>query len=230
MRTYNIDGIEYISVTEIIGQIDKSDALKQWAVNVTLDYIKNNIFNIGSIEQVKYIHKDISNEAKEIGTEAHNIIEYCIKNNYFPPDYEMTNYYNETINCLEAFHTFYNDHNIEWLESELVVWNKEYLYAGTLDAIAIINGKKYIIDFKTSNAMRDGYDLQLAAYLYAYNKTNEKKINNCAVLRLDKNMGIYEFKDFTKDIERKFQAFLKQVDFFYLYKNRKIKNKRGSLK
>lgn len=43
-------------------------------------------------------------------------------------------------------------------------------FAGTVDRVAEIEGKKYIIDIKTSNALYDSYWLQLAAYRKLYNE------------------------------------------------------------
>ncbi len=37
-------------------------------------------------------------------------------------------------------------------------------YAGTLDRIINLNGKRILVDIKTSNAIYDSYWLQLAAY------------------------------------------------------------------
>lgn len=60
-------------------------------------------------------------------------------------------------------------------------------YAGTVDMVASVQGRKGILDIKTGNAIRDEYSLQTAAYLNAYNKGVQKKeqAETRWILRLD---------------------------------------------
>jgi len=43
-------------------------------------------------------------------------------------------------------------------------------YAGTIDRVMELGGKRYLVDIKTSNAIYDSYWLQLAAYRLLYNE------------------------------------------------------------
>ncbi|MBI1971538.1 MAG: hypothetical protein HYS52_01665 [Candidatus Wildermuthbacteria bacterium] len=67
------------------------------------------------------------------------------------------------------------------------VFDKDHLYAGTVDLIARVKGRLGIIDIKTGSAIRDEYALQTAAYFNAYNKS-QRKDKQCKtrwILRID---------------------------------------------
>lgn len=70
---------------------------------------------------------------------------------------------------------------------EAKVYDFENGYAGTIDMVAGIKGRRGIVDLKTSNGMRDEYSLQTAAYLNAYNKGAQKKLQAETrwILRID---------------------------------------------
>ena len=122
-------------------------------------------------------------------------------------------------NCFLAFLDWYESNNVEVLETEKSLITDKYCYAGTCDMIAIVNGKKYLIDLKTSKAIYSDYKLQLAAYRIIYGEDI-----NVAILRLDKEYGDYEFKDFTKNIENSEKAFLSLLDYYYYAAKRRLKN------
>ncbi|MCH7828806.1 PD-(D/E)XK nuclease family protein [Patescibacteria group bacterium] len=70
---------------------------------------------------------------------------------------------------------------------ECRVYDFENGYAGTIDMIAEVKGKRGIVDLKTGNGIRDEYSLQTAAYLNAYNKGALKKLQATTrwILRID---------------------------------------------
>lgn len=67
------------------------------------------------------------------------------------------------------------------------VYDFENGYAGTIDMIVKVQGKRGIVDLKTGNAIRDEHSLQTAAYLGAYNKGVTKKLQAETrwILRID---------------------------------------------
>ena len=70
---------------------------------------------------------------------------------------------------------------------ECRVYDFENGYAGTIDMIALVRGRRGVVDLKTGNSIRDEYSLQTAAYLNAYNKGAIKKLQAGArwILRID---------------------------------------------
>ncbi len=69
-------------------------------------------------------------------------------------------------------------------QSEQIVASKKYMYAGTLDFVGMINGERWLIDFKTSNAIHFSHQLQVLAYKQAYEESYGTKIDRVGVLRL----------------------------------------------
>jgi hypothetical protein len=72
----------------------------------------------------------------------------------------------------------------EYVERRLV--NREHRYAGTLDAIAEIGGKRGILDIKTSQEIYRDYNLQTSAYLAAM-KDLVKGLETRWILRIDQS-------------------------------------------
>jgi hypothetical protein len=71
--------------------------------------------------------------------------------------------------AIQAFAEFLDQKNIQvdpaHVEKRLV--NYEHRYAGTIDALALIDGKFGVLDIKTSQAIYRDYNLQTAAYMDA---------------------------------------------------------------
>jgi len=89
---------------------------------------------------------------------------------------------------IKAFLEFILDKNIQvdkdYVEKRLV--NYEERYAGTLDAIALFDGKLGILDIKTSQEIYRDYNLQTAAYMAAM-KEQLKNLETRWILRIDQS-------------------------------------------
>jgi len=226
-KDINVNGeiMDLPSVSQIVGIIDKSSALMYWSAKLAAEYIKNNKTHF---EDHTHSFDNICQDAitaykndtsKEIGTEVHKQIEILIKKGI---EYQIEHEFPivpEVYNCCTAFLDWIILNKVEVIETEKTLVNFQYGFAGTCDAVAIINGTKYIIDWKTSKDIYPEYALQLAAY-----RMTEGNNLNVAILRLDKETGEYEFKDMTKHIDKKEKAFLCLLDFYYHEKKRKLKN------
>lgn len=224
MSAYEKNGVEYPSVTTILGILGKGDALNYWAAGCTVDYIVKNleVLESGDIHRIedvlkkaKSAFKTVGTEAMAIGTEVHKAIEAWVKKK---EDYRGHNL--NVQNALLGFHDWEHKNNVEWLHNEITVIDEVNCYAGTADAVAMINGIKYLVDFKTSKAIYDEYRFQLAAYKYAL----QFEVEAVAVLRIDKETGEFDFKDLTKDIDVKYSAFLDLLRFYYKSAKRRLKN------
>jgi hypothetical protein len=69
--------------------------------------------------------------------------------------------------CLMSFGEWFAETKPEVIAVEYTVWNERYHYAGTVDLKCRINGKVWIIDFKTSAEVWPSSELQVSAYLHA---------------------------------------------------------------
>ena len=68
---------------------------------------------------------------------------------------------------------------------ELNIISKELGYAGTLDRVITIDGKKILLDIKTSNAIYPSYWLQLAAYRSLLLNSLGQQVDSVAILWLN---------------------------------------------
>lgn len=140
---YIYNGIPVPRVTEIIHKMISEESIIQWA------------------NSLGFKHKSYTktlNEAADYGTAAHSAIECILKGEPIPPS-------SPTV-IIDSFNLWWNtvtsNNQVEILgqEQQLVC---EY-FGGTYDLLLKINGKVYLVDFKTSNHVTYKYYLQLAAY------------------------------------------------------------------
>lgn len=202
---YCKDKNQYPSVTTILSLLNKP-ALINWAVNATTDSIRNDFVvkkskipfttsNITlSLEKAKRHHRALSKDAANMGSEVHSMIEKHFKGKDIP---QKTNFREPIQKAFGAFQDWLNDFEVEAINSEIPFISAQWGgYGGTIDLVAEINGKNYIVDFKTSNAIYDDYVIQIAAYRTAYVKVFGALIERMAILRLDKRSGKYEWREY----------------------------------
>jgi len=159
---YDIDGIWYPRVTKIV-DIKAKPALYRF-------YAEMNNFNEG--EAVK---KQSASE----GTLIHETVEQILMGQ--SPVIEPS-----IAPSMAAFFKFIEDKNIhadpEFVEKQIVNFDEKY--AGTLDALALIDGKFGLLDIKTSQAIYRDYNLQTAAYMGAL-QNDFKNLQTRWILRID---------------------------------------------
>jgi hypothetical protein len=96
-----------------------------------------------------------------------------------------------------------------WLGSEKKVYSKEYDYAGTIDAIAMINDKYCIVDFKTGAKIYKEAYVQLSAYSQAVEEIHGRSVDLAVVLRLDKEED--KFQEVAFEPSQYFHVFLMAI-------------------
>lgn len=176
------------SVSRICGIVDKSDALLIWASRLCSDYLLSLPVKERTDDAVKIAvnkHKEKKDEAAAVGTLAHMWAEEYIKKGdiSIPDDPQVAN-------AVSWFLERVDNHSIEWLASERFVYSNELNYVGICDAIANIDGKKYLVDFKTSNRIRMlEYGMQTVAYKHAYEEETWDRIDGIVIVRFAKDAG-----------------------------------------
>jgi len=217
---YEKDGIEFPRCTHIIGDCtDKSNGLVQWSANEACRWIRDNVTQTWPLdanqlshylvtehhlEQARYAYKDTSQIALDVGSEVHNAIEKCLKNEPFG----LTSLQAE--NAFDAFLAWKCDVDLQPLALEQTVWGERW--AGTADCICLLKGKKYVIDWKTSKAF---YMTEMGAQIAAYRSCIPDVVGS-GILRLDKETGMPQWKDFSKRYERDLSVFNAMVSLYYL--------------
>ena len=162
---YNSEGIQVPRVTEILSRMIHSDGLMYWANSLGLK---------------GYKYRETLNKSANIGTIAHSAIEKFLKTNIKSEDntpflgfllwYEALTQGGVVIEVLMIEHRI----ACKW-------------FGGTLDCLMRINGKIYLVDFKTSNHVTFSYFLQLAAYRYMLRVVEGIEVDGVIVLQLDKD-------------------------------------------
>ena len=140
------------------------------------------------------IDESVMQMAAERGTAIHNAAENFAL--YGIEDIEL-----RYAGYFEAFLKFWEEQSPEPLATESRVYHKFLRYAGTADLPCVIDGKKVLIDYKTSatvNRMLTG--VQLEAYARAY-ESHGFRFDEKAIIHL-KNDGSYQMVRYkANDIE-----------------------------
>lgn len=227
-RVYNVGGVEYPSVTTILECLNKGEGIQNWAVRCAMDYVRQHRDDMALdalLANAAINWRSVLSEAAGIGSEVHSMIEEFIATGSCGLDAHSE----KAKTSFDAFVKWQNQHGVTWLKSEMQVVSHVWGYAGTLDAICLYEGRRLVLDFKTSGGFWDSYRFQIAAYRTAAEEGGDET-DGCAILRLDKETGQPEFKDFSDRYERDREAFLKLTEYYYLAKDRRLKNNPHLLK
>lgn len=210
---YQYNGKIVPRVTHILSSMLHEDGLMIWSNT------------IGLYQRKKY--KDTLQMSATIGTHTHNGIEAYIKNKIYNFDLSLLpqSSIDSINNGIESFKYWYDNiiksHNVEVLGIEQVLtceW-----FGGTYDFLVKIDGKIYLVDFKTSNHISCRYFYQLAAYKYMLSLQG-MYIDGCIILQVSKkNIGFKEYMvDLDDESHKKFMDDCTECFFslVYAYYNR----------
>ena len=173
------NGIRVPRFTHILSSMLHDDYLIPWANAM------------GLYKHLKY--DEIMDKATGIGSIVHNGIEDYLQNgkeldfSIVPEEYKSGVY-----NAWSAFKSWWSTiekHDYKILMEEQTI-TCQY-YGGTLDLLIQIDGKIYLLDFKTSNHLSYKYFLQLAAYRRALFYEMNINIDGCILLQLSKRSKTY---------------------------------------
>ena len=160
----------------------------------------------------------ILKEAGEQGSNVHDAIESFLKGNellWFDDNgRELYTLLEWQMIC--RFMEFYKSvSKVEQIEMQL--FSTKHKIGGTLDLVCIINGERWLIDFKTSNNIYKTYELQLAIYKEVYQEMmKDVKIDRYGVLWLKAStrtekppmQGIgWQIKEFADNHEHNFNLY-----------------------
>jgi hypothetical protein len=167
-RYYLRNGEYYPSITYILQYYPKGKYFEDW-----LKQVGNN---------ADYIVR----KAAEDGTQTHGLCESYLNGeelNFLTPSgdpkYDI-NIWQMFLRFVEFWETF----NPTLIETEVHLFSDEWKVAGTCDLIVEIEGKRWVLDIKTSNHLHTTYDFQTAVYGKCYEECFDKKIDHRGILWL----------------------------------------------
>ena len=177
---------EYPSVTTILGVLRKI-SLEMWFKWNTAAFCDKE-----------------SNEGKTIGIQIHEAIQQHIDKEEVKIE---TQYGEQVMNALNAFMLFKKEHpEIKLKRAEMQLTSEDFGYNGTLDCIGKIGKELVLLDWKTSKAkdkdkpeIYDEFRYQVAAYVSAFNETQEGKVIKAYILVLAKDKIVYNLEEIPMD-------------------------------
>lgn len=219
-HTYELGGRLLTGTTTILGILDKP-FLKPWVAKLTSETIvskweADKAYSKDEIElickEAKSAYKNVARDAMDSGKLAHQWIE-----EYIGAKLDDRGTYNVILedekaqNAVNTFLEWEKSHKVEWIVSELMLASPTYTFAGTIDAVAMIDGVMTLVDFKTSNQISDDYNLQLAAYYILLDENledGEPRPTQRLILRIPKTGDKFEAKVVESDLKFEIDTFL----------------------
>lgn len=230
----------YTGCTTIAEAWDKSFFLGPWyakeMANAILDAPYDGIVKMTPkqfatfIFEAKGAAKRKSEEAKEDGSLVHDWIESVIGKK-IDPTHAMLPIPEKAAakNSVNSFIGGAKTKSITWLASEEIVSSDVNRTAGKLDAIAVIDGLTYLVDFKTSGQLSSSYLRQCAGYDLMLREMG-LQVMGYMIVRIPKDGTPVETLTITNQEDMEFfrQTFLKQREAhkFYVYMESKFKDSR----
>ena len=153
------------------------------------------IHNDGLMKWANYIgfkrqnYTQVLDQAALVGTHCHEYINNFLVKSEEPKRYDIIDIPIESYNAYLSFITWYK--NIQTLATIRTIKNEYPLlckyFGGTLDGLYELNGKLYIVDYKTSNHITSNYCLQIAAYDFMLEFLEDIHTDGYIILQLSKN-------------------------------------------
>jgi hypothetical protein len=187
-RTYTIDGLTLWSVTTIIGNGLPKPAIAGWQARTIAEYAVANWRQVGGMLAAVKLHRTAdagsfivsdpdavdgavdwlkgapwreSKRKMSVGSAVHAEAEAYALGTPRPEPLPAVAPY------LTSFRNFLEDFKPDFELVEATVYNVTEGYAGTLDAVARVGGRRFLFDWKTGKDIYPDVALQLAAYQHA---------------------------------------------------------------
>lgn len=203
-RFYDIDGESYPSVTQALGIIAKP-ALINWAASQEREFViqvATDLYlelppepRMSRPGYTNTLQKRLGHErahqkqlakAGEIGTQVHALIEWNLRRQLGQIPGPEPAVVPAALHAFGAFQRWADEHDLQPELIEQTVWSKMHGYAGTLDLVAKVGGRRTCVDFKTGKAIYAEAHLQNVAYQYALEEMGHGTVEGGLILRLPK--------------------------------------------
>lgn len=179
IHTY--DGKNLHGVTSVLKMWGDPGSLVNWAANQAVDAIERG----ETLEEARKAHLKIRDKAGDKGKEVHSLLEKAMNN--WIAEGEMKFTLDPIVNSVL---TWMNSEGYTPLRSEFPVYHLDLWYAGIMDAAVEKEGKKYILDFKTSGSMQTKFFWQCGAYSLAIKDMKaEAEIGGAIIVHIPKGVS-----------------------------------------
>lgn len=154
-----------ISVTTALKSFHKKE-IESWKLGMAANFANDNWDEMTSWhpsarkDAMIMANEDYTAEKGRVGNLVHETVESIIKGIPVEIPKEISGY-------VSSFSKFVMDKRPEFLESEFTVWNRTLGYAGTADALALIDGEAWCLDWKSGKSVHSEFGMQLSALKHA---------------------------------------------------------------
>ena len=166
---YALDDIPIPSVTTILGVLDKP-GLPYWAAGlVARDAIEHHDYwgqRIRNGEDPERVIRDLKgspwkerDKAARRGTRIHQVLEAAAHGDPTDCPRDLLPMAQQAVDLLDR-------EGVRTVETEARGCNRGLWYAGTIDLIATIRGKTWLLDWKSSRSIHETHVMQVAAYAH----------------------------------------------------------------
>lgn len=218
--------LEMYGVTSLLEYWGTKENLLQWAVNQACDHIKENAevwentdgtepeysLTPEVLEEARSAHLSSLKKAGDHGTDKHALVEQYVLDQIAGKE--------GTYEGLEDFIQWSDMNNVTFLASEMAVSSRRLWCAGTMDIFGEIDGKKFIMDVKTSNYVSYKNFVQCGAYALMLEEMTDEKVEGIAILHMPRSGGFNVHLDmdvdgYKKDFESLVQLVKRDKDKSY---------------
>ena len=223
--TIKKDGIKWPTPSNIISDVtDKSNALVQWAANMTCEWIRQNCEFVeylpdtyletphyqveeDHLNKARFEYKNVSKRALDVGSQVHDAVRIWLLSGKEPsnPDDQVEKAFN-------AFLDFWKQNKMKTIRCEERFFMEDW--SGMYDWYGWFQDLKYLLDWKTSSGFYREMRIQTAAYRMAIEQQGEI-VNGNGVVRLDKETGECQFKDYSRTYEQDMKEFLLSKELYF---------------
>jgi len=169
-RFYTMDEKNYYpSVTSILDVYPKGFGFIQW------------LKDLGASAE------DVLRRAGDQGSKIHSAIDNAVTGLEvcWADGNGIANYTEEEWKMIMRFKEFWDKYKPEVIINEVSMVSENLGYGGTVDLVCKIDGKVWLIDYKSSNAIYTSHELQIAAYAEMWNEKNpHMQIEHTGILHL----------------------------------------------
>lgn len=190
----NKEGKKLPSVTTVIGKFKEAGGLIHWAWDLGMQGID---------------YRKVKDDAASAGTLAHLMVEADIRGHDQPKqDSQPDEIWQKALNAFGAYQEWRNQTQLKPEQSEVSLICECHQVGGTLDTI-MVQGKRSLGDWKTSNAVYPEYLIQLAAYrhLWEINNPDQPITGGFHLLRFSKAEGDFTHH-FWPNLDTAWEAFV----------------------
>ena len=202
VRTYDRNGLKYVSTTQNISIIDKSAPLMGWAAKCTANHVEENFNDVvreltieeevllaNLLKEAKKSRSQVSKQALQDGSDAHDLFDREAKGNG-PGANELATFNEAVQTAYTNYLTFMATSGFVNLESEVEVFHDAIHSAGTCDRICRDpDGRIVLLDWKTSTAIFPEAEMQAVVYAKSWESMGREPlvIDRAMVVRTAKN-------------------------------------------